>query len=214
MKQSEVVQEGAGDAWWRRNRFKPRDKDRVLAAIERCDLKPQSILEIGCGNGWRLNILRQKYGAVCAGIDLSWEAIKDGKNRFPSLNLRVCAADSLGYVAGTFDTVILGFVMYLVDREDLFQVVYEADRVLFEGGSLIVHDFHSEHPHARRYAHDPRLLTYKMDYAELFSANPNYRVIDRLVAGTETDLPKTRDDMVAVTVLRKDIGSAWPLREL
>lgn len=213
MKQSEIIQQGQGDAWWQRNKSKPRTNDRVLAAIERCGLKPQSILEIGCGNGWRLNLLRQKYGAVCSGIDLSWEAIKDGKNRFSSLNLRVAAAADLGYVTGIFDCVILGFVMYLVDREDLFKVMYETDRVLFDGGAMVVNDFHSDQPHSRLYAHDRRLRSYKHNVGSMFSVCPNYRVVEHTVTGAETDQPTSRDDQVAVTILKKDIGSAWPLRE-
>ena len=119
-KQREIIQEGEGDKWHERNRLKSRANDPVLAEIFANDrIKFGTVLEIGCGTGWRLERIQGRHmTAECKGVDLSWEAIDQGKERFRRLGLRVGDATAVGHPDSYFDLVILGFFMYLVDRDE------------------------------------------------------------------------------------------------
>lgn len=169
-----------GDAWWERNKNKlpkPED-DPVLELIRINDVTPTGVLEIGCGNGWRLSEIRKRYGCPVVGIDLSQSALNDGRKRYPSVNFAYGSASHLGYFGkDQFNLVIFGFCLYLVDREDLFKVVTESDRVLADGGYLIIQDFPARIPTTVPYKHDGRLRTYKMYYPDLWLSNPSYQML-------------------------------------
>jgi hypothetical protein len=108
--------------------------------------------------------------------------------------------------------VIYGFCLYLCDRRDLFRIVAEGDRVLTNGGHLVIYDFLPQAPHRRDYHHDSRVLSFKMNYAEMFCANPVYRnLATQIVAAGDGNEP-TEDERIAVTVLKKDLNAGFPLR--
>ena len=207
-KQSEIVRESEGNNWHKRNRGKSRVDDPVLREIFSNDrIKPKNILEVACGNGWRLDELHTRYGPEsCKGCDLSWDAIEEGRRRYRELGLRVGSADVLGYGPGSFDLVVLGFFLYLVDREDLFRIVSEVDRVLEDKGVLVIHDFMPEEPHTKDYAHDSRITTYKMPYHNLWLANPAYLLEQFVIFGKG-------EGREGVFTLRKDLTRGWPRRE-
>lgn len=216
-KQKEIFLSGEGNAWHQRNRegVSLLTTDPVLDALAGLDWRPRRVLEIGCGNGWRLALLRDRTGAACEGLDPSREAVEDGKARRPDLSLRVGTADDLsGFEAGAFDLVLFGFCLYLVDRSDLFRVVAEADRVLADGGVLGIYDFCPPSPYANPYVHDSRVSSFKMDYARAFLWNPAYTELRRVVAHHAhrpgLDALANPDDRVAVTLLRKDVAGAYP----
>ena len=107
---------------------------------------------------------------------------------------------------------IYGFCLYLCDRRDLFRIVAEGDRVLMDGGHLVIYDFLVNEPHRRHYHHDTRVLSYKMDYTELFRANPVYRAISTQIVGAESGKEQLEDERIAVTILKKDVDKGFPLR--
>lgn len=209
MRQATVWQRSEGDKWHRRNLGKERPPDPVLEAIAFNNLKPKSILEIGCGSGSRLAALHKVYGGKITGLDVSKEALADVPRGIRCL--RGTADDLSCITTGSIDMLIYGFVLYQVDRQDLFKIAYEADRVLHDHGVIVIHDFYSERAYSRRYKHDPRLLTYKMDHAQLWLGNPAYRSIYRRIFGESSPMPTSRDDQYAVTILRKDTATAFPL---
>jgi len=104
-------------------------------------LYPKSVLEIGCSNGYRLQKLHKTYSCSCYEIDPSDNAIKDGQKQYPTLNLYKGDATKLPFTDKKFDMVIFGFCLYLCDREDLFKIAYEADRVLKKNGHIVIYDF-------------------------------------------------------------------------
>ena len=83
--------ESEGDHYYLRNELKLDDalrswrKDPVIEAVRNIGFRPKSVLEIGCGNGWRLRALAEHYKAVCCGIDPSKEAINAGRRFTPEL---------------------------------------------------------------------------------------------------------------------------------
>lgn len=213
MKQSTAFLRGEGDKFYARNFNKSREPDPVFEAIKDNKIKPNTVLEIGCGDGWRLRMFRQNLGAVCYGIDPSKDAINDAPQSVEKYGItcwRGTADELVGVKDNSIDMVIYGFCLYLVDRDDLFKVAAECDRVLRDGGHICIHDFHSSRPYSRVYEHEPTLKSYKQDYAALWLANPAYRMVGREIFGVDGPLPRSRDDQVGVTILRKSMHDAWP----
>jgi SAM-dependent methyltransferase len=212
--QKERFIESEGDAWYRRNAQALAERggsDLVVHELERQGMRASSVLEVGCANGWRLEILREKWNAQCAGIEPSAEAIADGQRRFPSLDLRRGTGDSLPFADASFDMVVLGFCLYLCDRRDLFKTAAEVDRVLRDDGYVVVFDFHPPTPYRNRYHHLPGVDCYKMDYSRMFTWNPAYRQLT-LVKRSHDNGPVSAnpDDTVSVAVLRKESALAYP----
>ena len=70
--------------------------------------------------------------------------------------------------------VIFGFFFYLCDREDLFTIAQEADRVLRKSSWLVINDFFSMTPVRRDYHHKKGVYSFKMDYRQIFDWHPAY----------------------------------------
>ena len=71
------------------------------------------------------------------------------KKRYKKLNLKVGSSDNLDFDDLFFDVIILGFCLYLVDRNLIFKTVSEIDRTLKEGGILIINDFDTPFPYKK-----------------------------------------------------------------
>ena len=210
MKQRDIFLESEGNAWFKRNASavdsrKLPESDSLLMEILNLPLsaKRTKVLEIGCGDGTRLNWLRENRGCACYGVDPSAQAVKVAKRR--GIAARQGTAEQLPFDDKQFDVVMFGFCLYLCDREDLFRIAYEADRVLKNPGWLLILDFYSPTPVKWEYHHRLGLFSYKMDYRTLFTWNPWYTNVSHKVLhhseDTYTDDPK---EWVATSVLRKN----------
>jgi|SRR5882724_9378496 len=177
MKQAEVFAESEGDNWLERNRGRP-GRDPVGEAIDHLGLKPQRVLEIGCANGWRLAALRGKYGCEVNGVEPSMQGcIEAATRRVPVWRI---TAENLPAADDAFDLVIYGFCLYLTDPIDWLKIAAEGDRVLKNGGYLIIHDFaEPARPFARRYSHRDDLLAYHMRFSGLWLSHPGYEQVFR-----------------------------------
>jgi ubiquinone/menaquinone biosynthesis C-methylase UbiE len=214
-KQKEIFKSGEGDRWFLRNRKSSNSglesEDKIVDLIKSIELFPQKVLEIGCSDGRRLEMIREVFQADCYGIDPSSEAIKDGKSRYPNISLQTGSADELPFEADSFDMIIFGFCLYLCDRTELFKIAYEADRCLKDKGSLIIKDFYPSFAYKNKYSHHDGIYSYKMDYARMFTWNPAYSEISKLVFSHSgfvlRDVP---DEKLAVIVLLKNEQNAYP----
>lgn len=219
MKQRDVFTASEGDGYFRRNPIDPTTlpehaaSDPLLAALDAVDPRPARVLEVGASNGWRLECLRQRTpDARYAGIDPSPEALADGRERFPHIALARATAERLPFADRTFDLVVLGFCLYLCDRDDLFRIATETDRVLRPQGWIAIHDFLPDAPHRRAYAHRAGVFSYKMDHAAMFLWNPLYRLVHRQTMTHPGAQGASPDDRVAVSVLRRLPELGFPLR--
>lgn len=209
MKQKDIFLNTEGDAWYRRNKDSVAarrlpDEDPLL--MELIPLLPPGrtarILEIGCGDGTRLAWLQRNADVECFGVDPSKEAAVAACAA--GINARQGTADELPYDSGAFDFVIFGFCLYLCDREDLFRIAGEANRVLGDSGWLLILDFFSPVPRSRRYHHADGIYSFKMDYRKLFDWHPAYECTTHRVRHHETGLhTDDPDEWVALSVLRK-----------
>lgn len=210
MKQKEIFLQSEGDAWFTRNQQgvagrKLPDDDALLREL--LDFLPVTgvglkVLEVGCGDGTRLAWLKNNLNADCCGIEPSAQAVAAARTK--GINVQQGTADVLPFDSQSFDIVIFGFCLYLCDREDLFRIASEADRVLRSPGWLMIMDFFSPIPRARTYHHRPGVQSYKMDYRTLFAWHPDYECMTHKIRhhgeASYTDVP---DEWVAVSVLRK-----------
>lgn len=194
------------DAWFLRNakglerQHHDCAQDPVMRALS--EIRPASVAEIGCANGWRLDAMRRLWDPRVAGVDPSPAAISDGRERY-NVPLSLGVADCLPWDSDSFDCVVFGFCLYLCDRADLFRIAYEADRVLRAGGYLVVYDFYATHAHSRPYCHAPGVTTHKMDHSRLWSWHPDYVPWSHAVSAHRGKDPADPDETLAVTVLKK-----------
>src|SRR3989344_2198184 len=110
--------------------------------IKKAKLRPKKVLEIGASNGWRLAAIRNLYKSKCLAVEPSLAAIQDGRKLYPKVAFRqgVVSALPVGNKE-KFDLVIIHYVFHWVDRKNLLKSVAEIDRVLADGGYLIITDF-------------------------------------------------------------------------
>jgi ubiquinone/menaquinone biosynthesis C-methylase UbiE len=209
MKQKEIFLQSEGNAWFARNRQgvaarKLPDDDPLLCEI--LDIYNYAgvakILEIGCGDGARLAWLKDNLNVDCYGIEPSAQAVEAASAK--GLNVLQGTADVLPFEDQSFDIVIFGFCLYLCDREDLFRIASEADRVLRSPGWLMILDFFSPMPHATTYHHRPGVQSYKMDYRTLFNWHPDYACMTHKIRHhSERGYTDDQDEWIAVSILRR-----------
>lgn len=207
MKQSTAFLRGEGDRWYLRNLSKPREPDPVFEVIKELKIKPKRpVLEIGCGDGWRLTIIRRELGSVCYGMDASKEAITNAPDSTSRYGIKCwCGtAEKINLPDNSVDMVIYGFCLYVADREDLFRITAESDRVLRDGGHIVIHDFHPDFTYSRIYEPKPELRSYKQNYGRLWLGNPGYFLVHQQFIGVG-------DDRTSVVVLKKNLAKGWPL---
>lgn len=171
-KQKDIFLLSEGNAYFHRNKNKYKTPDPVLDAISALKLKPRSVLEIGCGDGWRLGQLK---GSSCFGIDPSLDATNYGTKKYGAHLMRG-TAENIAAMSESFDAVIFGFCLYLCDREDLFKIAAEADRVLKDRGYLFIYDFNQESEDVP-YKHRDGVVSYKMNYGRMFDWHPSYGLV-------------------------------------
>lgn len=183
MKQKDIFLKTEADAWFSRNSETLENSDFAADPINKLILglgpqrtetqDPCKILEVGCGEGWRLSWIKQQISADVYGIEPSGKAIDKALER--NIKAVLGTADKLPYEDGMFDILIFGFCLYLCDREDLFKIAQEADRVLKSNAWLIIHDFHTIESSLSPYHHKPGIFTHKMDFRKLFDWHPSYQ---------------------------------------
>ena len=105
------------------------------------------------------------------------KAIKCSKNK----NIKIIrgTAEKLGFKNLKFDVLIYGFCLYLVDAEDLFKVVYEADKILKKNSHIIIYDFYSKNSKYLNYRHDKRVKVHKYNFSKIFLWHQNINWLNK-----------------------------------
>lgn len=210
--QRNIFLNGEGDEWHSRNRENGLDEidhiDRIIhQSLDKCS----SVLEIGCADGRRLARMKENYSAISTlvGIDPSSAAVEAGLSRYANLDLRVGTADALP-ADEFFDVIVIGFCLYLCDRELLSKIVSEVDRVLKDGGVIVIVDFDPPHPRRRIYQHREGVWSYKMDYSKPFCSLPHF-VLSSKTSMSHADNAWEIDERerVAVWSIRKNLSGGY-----
>jgi ubiquinone/menaquinone biosynthesis C-methylase UbiE len=205
-----------GNAWFRRNQARLQDPgpsyevDLIEDVLGSFRGEIDNVLEIGCGDGRKVERMAAFFQARGAGVDPSTEAVAAGSKRLRDLNsaaiaLSVGTADELPFEAGQFDLVHFGFSLYLVSRERVFRSLAEADRVLRAGGFLTIFDFDPLAMHMRAYSHQQGVFSYKVRYDEWFVATGHYHLVaKRSFSHASVDFSKDDNERLALSVLYKE----------
>lgn len=223
--QDDVFEAGEGDRWFERNRDALGHDDCPLRLIDRNALRPESVLEIGCANGWRLAAIGAGAGAGdgdgdgdgdgasrLVGVDVSSAAIAAGMSSYPALDLRVGRADRLPIEDEVFDLVIVNYVFHWIDRATIFAAISETDRCVAPDGYLLVGDFLPDRPTKVPYHHlpDDDVFTFKADYASAFTVLSTYEVVDcEIYNHDDPSAEPTSQDRGACTLLRKSLSGLY-----
>tara|TARA_B100000886_G_scaffold63100_2_gene39263 strand:+ start:385 stop:1017 length:633 start_codon:yes stop_codon:yes gene_type:complete len=210
MSQKKIFLIDEGDSYYKRNLLMHDNKNHNFICQKILELsknkKKINILEIGCGRG---DLLKKFYNLEKSfklfGIDPSKQAIKSNKNKH--IKLKRGTADSLPFNDKNFDFVIFGFCLYLVDKDLLFKVVSEADRVLKFSGNILIYDFYSKNSSVSKYSHNKSVKTHKMNFSKLFINHPFYKIIYKKF-GDHTDInkkPKVPRNLISLFILKKNV---------
>jgi ubiquinone/menaquinone biosynthesis C-methylase UbiE len=211
MAQKDVFLSSEGDAYYRRNRGGTDPQPTLVASsLAALRVRPKRVLEIGCSDGHRLKGLRRAFGSECHGVDPSSEAVRDGSDPANGIHLAVGTADSLPFEDDFFDVVIFGFCLYLCDPKHHFTIAAEANRVLQDGGFLVISDFSPKRAYRNPYSHSPGIFSYKMEYARMFLWHPSYRLLSRGYYEHSEQFGFTENEAASVDILRKHLSAAFP----
>ena len=166
------------------------EQDAPLRMVETYNLHPKNVLEVGAANGYRLATLIRLHGCRASGVEPGEAAVADGHARFPAVRLDVGRADAIPYQE-QFDLVIINFVFHWIDRSVLLKTVAEIDRVVEDGGFVLIGDFYPTHATRARYHHLPEedVFTYKQDWSAMFVASGSYRLVAMLSGEHTKPLP-------------------------
>lgn len=208
------------NAWFDRNKVVidsyNLDRDRVITLIKEYNLDPKKVLEIGCSAGYRLNAINSIFkDCVTYGVEPSDKAIEYGKDNYPNVNfIHGTADDLMVFDKESIDIVIVGFVFYVIDRSILLKVIAEIDRVLRNGGILIIVDFFSESSLKNVYHHikDFKAFSFKQNYDEVFTSSKLYYLLDRSTWNHSEKVLDATDnyyDKYSISLLKKDINASY-----
>jgi SAM-dependent methyltransferase len=113
-------------------------------------VQPQTgdlILDVPCGRGFYLNMLRYATDATLVGADLDWDVLRKAYHNaahLPDVTIQAASIYRLPYPANTFDAVILSEVLEHLD--DDVAGLREAYRVLKPGGVVVITVPHANYP--------------------------------------------------------------------
>ena len=134
---------------------------RIIDLIKVNKIRPNSILEIGCANGIKLNEYQINLKSkINYGIDLSSKAIKSGRKKFKKLKLIKLSSLEIEKIKMKFDLIICGFFLYLLDREEIFKQFDLIHKKLNKDGYLIVQDCDPLFKHTNPSVHNKNLKTF------------------------------------------------------
>lgn len=112
-------------------------------------LRERTILDVGCGNGYVLGLLKQ-VGATPVnlhGIDLLPERIEIARAKHPGIAFQVGNAEKLPYEDSSFNLVLLFTLLTSVlDQKMRANIAAEVARVLQPGGWILWYDFRYNNP--------------------------------------------------------------------
>ena len=220
--QQDSFWDGEGDSWLARNSSLPVSPTRQILA-EWCNPfgeKINSILEIGAGSGRPLEFICGQLDASGVGIEPASMAVegcsgdRNRLNRLKNVTMVRGVASALPFDDSCFDMVIFGEVLFWIDRSLLYRAVAEADRVLKDGGFLVVDDFDDCLPRRNPYHHRPGLYTFKADYPSIFTASNHYSLVAKHSYGFSHwsegfRLEASPGERCAISLMLKDIRSGY-----
>ena len=106
--------------------------------------------------------------------------------------------------------MIVNFVFHWIDRENLLRSIAEVDRLVRDGGWLIIGDFLPSNRLQVRYHHlqDETVFTFKQNYADTFLASGLYHQVSLLTgdhAAKELEADVVEGERIGAWLLQKSL---------
>ena len=202
--------------WFYRNKkniINHNDDEHINELIRINNLKAKNILEIGCSNGYKLIKYKELLKSNnCFGVDLSKEAIFDGKKRYKNLKLLNLSSLDINKIKLNFDLIICGFFLYQLDRNLIFQQFDLIYKKLNKNGYLLIRDFDPLFKHTNTDFNNKKLRTFKMNYDNLLTESGLFELIYKIKYKTKTqDKKKFKSDKISYSLFRKiDFIESYP----
>jgi ubiquinone/menaquinone biosynthesis C-methylase UbiE len=123
--------------------------------IKQASIEPnQRVLDLGCGTGTLVVLLKRKYPAAeIVGLDPDPKALRRAKKKVKragvSVQLDEGFADELPYDEGTFDRVLSSLMLHHLEDQDRERMLREVLRVLKPAGTFHLLDFAGGEDRAR-----------------------------------------------------------------
>jgi ubiquinone/menaquinone biosynthesis C-methylase UbiE len=207
VKQKEIFLSGEGDEYYRRNLGKfASEKDLIIPVLDQIGTVEShnlKVLEVGCGQGFRLAELKKTKGWQVFGLDPSQKAVEFANSI--GVEAKVGTADILPWADKSFDLVIFGFCLYLCDLDDLFTVAKECNRVLKDNAWVVILDFFAKGYFNNKYSHKEGVKSHKLNFGSMFDWHPFYMSqFQKIVHHENGHFTDQNDEWVAITVVRKN----------
>ncbi|MEN6626375.1 MAG: methyltransferase domain-containing protein [Candidatus Sumerlaeia bacterium] len=122
----------------KKNFANPLDFERFARLVP----KGGRVLDLGCGYGRICGELLEAGWQHVAGVDISPEMIRRGRELYPGADLRVLETDRVPFGDASFDAVLLFAVLTCVPGDaGQRSLIGEAERLLKPGGVIVVSDY-------------------------------------------------------------------------
>jgi ubiquinone/menaquinone biosynthesis C-methylase UbiE len=175
------------DAWHKRNsnsgssNLHKKVIEAIWGSIDPREINEwSSILEVGSSQGALLSLVCDEFNVSGVGVDPSEKAVAAGNDRrSKNLKLKVGTSDSIPESDESFNLVIAGFFLYVVDRKLFLKTLAELDRCLAPGGYLLIVDFDSKIPTKKPYRETSNVWSYRNDNAGILTAMAHYSLISK-----------------------------------
>jgi SAM-dependent methyltransferase len=110
--------------------------------IERHGLCPETVLDLGCGEGYLAARIRKRWGCQLIGIDLSVVAIERARRRYPDIefyegNITDIRWDCIG-LGRRLDLIVLGEVLTYLDEDERASTVEKIYSRMWNGACILV----------------------------------------------------------------------------
>ena len=157
-------------------------------------VKGKSILEMGCGNGFWLRLLKAR-GARCTGIDTAKNQMSAAQKAKDGITYTVMNAAHTTFKSNLFDMVLLEKVLLEIPKLTIIRnIMKEAYRVVKKGGTLIVSDLHPIAPNCNL----PNVRP--MKGYQYFKSETPIQIVSKRIDGKETiytDYHYTFEDLMS-----------------
>ena len=197
----------------KKNIINHNDDEYINELIRINNLKAKNILEIGCSNGFKLIKYKELLKSNnCFGVDLSKEAILDGKKRYKNLKLLNLSSLDINKIKLNFDLIICGFFLYQLDRNLIFQQFDLIYKKLNKNGYLLIRDFDPLFKHTNTDFNNKKLRTFKMNYDNLLTESGLFELIYKIKYKMSIqNKEKFKSDKISYSLFRKiDFIESYP----
>jgi ubiquinone/menaquinone biosynthesis C-methylase UbiE len=215
MKNLKIIKKNEGDNYFLRNNkfyLKKNQKkyfDEVNFILKKKNIG--SLLEIGCATGIHIHNLKKKFKLKkCYGLDLSKKAIEYGKKNYKNIELFNCSSLELESIKITFDVIICGFFLYLLDREEIFNQFNLISNKLNNNGFLIIEDFDPLFKHSNLNIHNKEITCYKANYINFLEESGIYKLIYKKGSVNNNSLKFFSSDQSICILQKKKFINFYP----